>query len=398
MTPSVFKNDFPSFASFRTAEQSASDRIGAIYVSRTVRIDATAVSLPAGPWPPLDALERRVLGVLVEKQKTSKTADTYPMTLNALTTGSNQKSNRDPILNLSDDQVVEALARCQKKMLAIKITGSRVDRWRHNLYEVWRVDKVDLAVLAELLLRGPQTEGELRTRASRMDAIDDLEALRTVLKPLVQRNFVVYLTPEDRRGATLTHGFHDPRELEHLRARAVAQPTPVADVIGTAPVRPPERAASDRADTISRLEAGLAQVRDENAELKKQIADLQSGLEALQRELANLKESLRHEDSLADSYADFGQRSQSFNLLAHRPRCLRRLLTQSTLNLEPYHHRPRSRHRLGGAGSPCFHSVERKHTLNPRSAAGQQAKSVWPVPAVGWPPVTSYRPLSRISR
>ena len=167
--------------------------------------------------------------MLVEKQKTSKTAETYPMTLNALTTGANQKSNRDPVVNLTEEEVVEGLARCQKKQLAIKITGSRVDRWRHALYEVWRVDKQELAVLAELLLRGPQTEGELRTRASRMEPIDDLDALRGVLKPLVQRKLVVYLTAEERRGAVLTHGFHDPAEIEHLRARATAQPvTPAA--------------------------------------------------------------------------------------------------------------------------------------------------------------------------
>ena len=120
----------------------------------------------AAPLPALDLLERRVLGVLVEKQKTSKTADTYPMTVNALVTGSNQKSNRDPVLNLSEEAVSEVLLRCQKKGLAIRITGSRVERWRHALYEVWNVDKVELAILAELLLRGPQTEGELRTRAA----------------------------------------------------------------------------------------------------------------------------------------------------------------------------------------------------------------------------------------
>src|SRR5437763_8090120 len=106
-------------------------------------------STAAAPWPVLDTVERRVLGVLVEKQKTSKTADSYPMSLNALTTGSNQKSNRDPMLNLSEEEVAEALSRCQKKGLAIRITGSRVDRWRHALYEVWRVDKQALAVLAE---------------------------------------------------------------------------------------------------------------------------------------------------------------------------------------------------------------------------------------------------------
>src|SRR5262249_29218531 len=174
-----------------------------------------------GPWPDLDEQERRVLGVLVEKAKT--TPDAYPLSVNALVVGCNQKSNRDPILNLTDLEVEDALARCQKKGLAIKITGGRVIRWRHNLYEAWHVDKVDLAILAELLLRGPQTEGELRGRASRMEPIDDLDAVRAVLRPLVERNLVVYLTPEDRRGATLTHGFHDPGELAGLRARAGTQ-------------------------------------------------------------------------------------------------------------------------------------------------------------------------------
>src|SRR6185437_11998606 len=141
-----------------------------------------------------------------------------------LTTGSNQKSNRDPILNLSDLEVEETLARCQKQGLAIKITGGRVVRWKHNLYDAWHVDKVDLAVLGELLLRGPQTEGELRGRASRMEPIDDLDALRAVLRPLVERRLVVYLTPEDRRGAMLTHGFHEPRELERLWSQQAAGP------------------------------------------------------------------------------------------------------------------------------------------------------------------------------
>src|SRR4051794_31787465 len=126
----------------------------------------------SGPWPVLDLKERRVLGVLVEKAKT--TPDAYPMSLNALVTGCNQKSNRDPILFLSEDDVEYTLTRLQKAGLVMKITGGRVERWRHLLYESWNVDKVDLAILGELLLRGPQTEGELRTRASRMEPIDDL--------------------------------------------------------------------------------------------------------------------------------------------------------------------------------------------------------------------------------
>src|SRR5262249_16775400 len=153
----------------------------------------------SGPWPVLDSRERRVLGVLVEKQKT--TPDAYPMSVNGLVTGCNQKSNRDPLLNLDEDDIEETLLRLLQRGLVDRSPASgRVERWRHLLYPVLQVEKVDLAVLAELLLRGPQTEGELRTRASRMDPIDDLDALRATLRPLVQRNLVVYLTPEDRRG------------------------------------------------------------------------------------------------------------------------------------------------------------------------------------------------------
>src|SRR5262249_35216969 len=184
-------------------------------------------------WPELNVPERRILGVLVEKMKT--TPDVYPLSVNSLVTGCNQKSNRDPVLNLTDLDVEETLTGLQQKGLVIKVTGGRVVRWRHQLYEAWHVGKVDLAVLAELLLRGPQTEGELRARAGRMEPIDDLDALRAVLRPLAERGLVVYLSPEGRRGTMLTHGFHPARELERLRTthRAGApepaeQPSPSA--------------------------------------------------------------------------------------------------------------------------------------------------------------------------
>src|SRR6266568_1348390 len=126
-------------------------------------------------WEPLSPLERRILGVLVEKQKTAKSADIYPLSLNALTIGCNQKSNRDPVLDLSDDEVEEGLSTLQKNGLAVRLTGSRVDRFKHELYEKWTRHGAQMAVLAELLLRGPQTKGELRVRAARMDPIDTLD-------------------------------------------------------------------------------------------------------------------------------------------------------------------------------------------------------------------------------
>src|SRR5436309_6481965 len=104
----------------------------------------------AGPWPVLDMQERRILGVMVEKAKT--TPDVYPMSVNALVTGCNQKSNRDPVLNLSEDDVEETLAALQPKGLVTKIMGGRVVRWRHNLYERWGLEKVELAILTELFL------------------------------------------------------------------------------------------------------------------------------------------------------------------------------------------------------------------------------------------------------
>src|SRR5205823_2472280 len=172
---------------------------------------------PKTTWPVLDAQERRVLGVLVEKSKT--TPDSYPMSLNALVAGCNQKSNREPIMSLEDVEVEDTLSRLQKKGLIVRVTlsSSRVDKWKHLLYDAWHLDRIDLAILAELLLRGPQTEGELRTRASRMEPFADLDALRQALDPLSRRGLVVYLTPLGKRGTTLTHGFHAADELERLR-------------------------------------------------------------------------------------------------------------------------------------------------------------------------------------
>jgi uncharacterized protein len=179
---------------------------------------------PHPPWAPLPEYERRVLGVLIEKQKTAKTADAYPLTLNSLTTGCNQKSNRDPVLDLTDDEVEEVLSSLQKKGLVNRLTGGRVDKFRHLLYDVWTSNGPQLAVLAELLLRGPQTKGELRGRASRMAAIDTLDDLEEVLKPLAERKLVVYLGPPDRRGAFVTHGFHGPDEAAGLAARQAHVP------------------------------------------------------------------------------------------------------------------------------------------------------------------------------
>ena len=231
----------------------------------------------AGTWPVLTLTQRRVLGVLVEKAK--MTPDAYPLSLNALTTGCNQKSNRDPVMNLNDDQVEETLSGLQQTGLVTKITGGRVVRWRHNLYERWQVGKVDLAILTELLLRGPQTEGELRGRASRMEPLDEIEQLRQALRPLAERKLVVFLGPEGRRGTLITHGFHAPQELESLRAGAARAEEPAELARPAAPVSPA-------------LDADLRQARDEIAGLREHVERLDAAMRQVQAELQRLKESL----------------------------------------------------------------------------------------------------------
>jgi uncharacterized protein YceH (UPF0502 family) len=253
-----------------------------------------------GPWPVLDVQERRVLGVLVEKAKT--TPDAYPMSLNALVTGCNQKSNREPVLDLEEDDVEEALLRCKSRGLVCKVIGGRVERWRQLLYESWHVEKVEIAILAELLLRGPQTEGELRGRASRMEPIDDLEILRSHIKPLVDRNLIVYLTPEERRGAMLTHGFHEPNELARLRARVasigVTTSAPAASPVAPSPPRSEERPAGGESAVASLrqevmgMRQQLEAAREKIAALEQVVRELREGLSAARRDLDSLKTSL----------------------------------------------------------------------------------------------------------
>jgi len=130
--------------------------------------------------------EVRVLGCLIEKELA--TPEYYPLTLNALTNACNQKSNRDPVMQLDEADVVRALDALRFKQLALlSAEGGRVPKYRHILTEKLRFSPAELAVLAELLLRGPQTVGELRTRAERMHAFADLAAVEEVLEELQGR-------------------------------------------------------------------------------------------------------------------------------------------------------------------------------------------------------------------
>ncbi len=228
-------------------------------------------------WPVLSLLERRVLGVLVEKAKT--TPDVYPMSLNSLVNGCNQKSNRDPVMNLGESQVESTLEGMKPKGLVMQVIGGRVDRWRQQLYEAWSVSKLELAPLAELLLRGPQTEAELRARADRMEPLADIEALKAAIKPLVERKLIVYLTAENRRGALLTHGFHESRELERLKATHAGSGMTVEEM------QAPSREQIVAPPPPNPLEAQLK-------ELKGEIDSLKGEVQMLKAEFAEFKSSL----------------------------------------------------------------------------------------------------------
>lgn len=229
---------------------------------------------PAPSWEPLSPLDRRILGVLIEKQKTSKNSDSYPLTLNALVTGCNQKSNRDPIVELDEIEVEEGLEALQGRGFVTRIEGGRADRYRHELYNLWTQSGPGIAVLAELLLRGAQTKGDLRTRAARMAPIDTLDALEEVLKPLVERRLVVYLTEPDRRGAIVTHGLYADDELERLKALHAGAPVSISD---SAPAVARPTPASPGLD--ARLTAAVAEIEA----LKARVAGLETQLALLQK-------------------------------------------------------------------------------------------------------------------
>jgi uncharacterized protein YceH (UPF0502 family) len=138
----------------------------------------------------LEPVEARALGVLVEKALT--TPEQYPLTLNAVVNGANQKSNRDPVLELSDDAVTEALDGLINKELARKVFpgNSRVDKYCHTGTSTLKVEIAELALLAELMMRGPQTFAELRSRVSRMVPIESPERLTAWLDALEQRAMI----------------------------------------------------------------------------------------------------------------------------------------------------------------------------------------------------------------
>lgn len=245
---------------------------------------STSPTPPERTWVPLTPRERRVLGVLAEKAKT--TPEYYPLSVAAIVTGANQKSNRDPIVNFDADDVEEVLQGLRKKGAAIMVESSgRVVRWKHTLYDWLKVSKVELAVMAELMLRGPQTEGDLRARASRMEPIADLATLQALIEALADRGLVVVLSPEGvRRGVVVTHGLYPPEEADRVR-QAFAQQAP-ADATEERTVR---AATSRHEGAAAHATPGWV---DETTALRAELRELRTTVAALAERLAALESAL----------------------------------------------------------------------------------------------------------
>jgi uncharacterized protein len=212
----------------------------------------------------LDAEEIRILGSLLEKEIT--TPEYYPLSLNGLLNACNQKSNRDPVLHLDEDALERALYTLRDKGLLVSITGagSRVPKYGHRISEKFNLGRRELALLCELMLRGPQTLGELRTRGERMHPFGDLAEVESVLERMPE-----LVTKLPRR----------PGEKETRYAHLLSGEPLVSAAPPESAENPSGPTAPAQTGRIGALEAEIAQLRRELEDLKQQFAGFQKQFE-----------------------------------------------------------------------------------------------------------------------
>lgn len=220
----------------------------------------------------LDATGRRIVGVLIEKEAT--TPNLYPLTTNAVQTGASQKSNRSPVLDFQTFEIEGALRELMVNQWVTQVTGagSRTQKWRHRAGERLDVSGPELAIMGELLLRGAQHPGELRTRASRMVPIEDMAQLERLLENLESKRLVRRLPRQaGERAARVDHGLYpaaegipdDDQAFGHAESpppAAEAPPTAPSAVAPSAPAQAPGEATLAR--RVSELEAEVRVLRE----------------------------------------------------------------------------------------------------------------------------------------
>ncbi len=230
-------------------------------------------------WKPLTAKQRRVLGTLMEKSKT--TPDAYPMSFTGLMTGCNQKSNRAPITHHTVEQIETIVDELRELGGVTIVQGSgRVTKVRHYAYQWLGISKVEGAIMTELLLRGEQTLGELRTRASRMEPINDLEELKRLMDDLKARNLVVELSPPGR-GQVVSHNLYPEWELEAVRKNVAAG---IQTAIDT-------DTDTDRSATaFAGSRGGSSMQSEELSQLKALVQSLSDRIDRIEKEIGLISE------------------------------------------------------------------------------------------------------------
>ncbi|HXG58556.1 MAG TPA: YceH family protein [Thermoanaerobaculia bacterium] len=206
----------------------------------------------------LDATEVRILGSLMEKQLA--TPEYYPLTLNALVAACNQKTSREPVTDLTEEEVDAALQRLQDEKLVWRVMGGRAVRYDHNLDRVWHLDRKEKALLTLLFLRGPQTAGELRARSDRLQSFESVAEVEQTLREMASHSDPL-LAPLPRRPG------QKEERWAHLAGGAVAKEEPAAFSGDDTHSREP---LSVR---VQRLEERLAALEMELADLKKTLGE-----------------------------------------------------------------------------------------------------------------------------
>lgn len=217
----------------------------------------------------LNEQELRVLGALIEKEIT--TPEYYPLSLNALMAACNQKSNREPVMNLTEDEVLEALSSLRDKKLVWQLStaGGRVPKFEHNIRSLFTFTKAETAVLCVLMLRGAQTAGEIKGRTERMYSFSNLQDVEETLKGLISRDDGPFVKELPRQP-----GKKEPRFIHLFSTRVVDLLESSASVDAETPVL-----KTTTADRLSELEQEVKQLREELDLLKNEFGEFKRQLE-----------------------------------------------------------------------------------------------------------------------
>ncbi len=234
---------------------------------------------------PLDAIEIRVLGALMEKEQT--TPDHYPLTINGVIGACNQKSNRDPVMSLTETQVVETLDQLRQDVLTWRSEGARVERWQHSLDRRWQLTSASKAIMCVLMLRGPQTPGELKTRCERMHHFESKEDVGEVLQGLTEgfdplvRDLGRRVGQRENRWTHIVAAEGAAEATTELAVEPPAPAAPASAVATSSPSSPSSPSVPSGPTAIERLEKLEARVARLDA--------LEAKVDALEEELHSFR-------------------------------------------------------------------------------------------------------------